>query len=621
MNPATSLARALVAELVRQGVGDVVLSPGSRSAPLAFEVLRLDRAGRIRLHVRLDERSAGFLALGLAKGSGRPVAVICTSGTAVANLAPAVVEASYSAVPLVVVTADRPVESRGVGSPQTIDQVQFFGAMVRFFADLGADGRFDPDDLGGPERAARASAGAAVAAALGTRPGVQAVSVGTGVVHAGPVHLNVGFRLPLVPDPGDDPAVGPVGQPASAPADALVEAPADGMALGRASTAFPPRSRRPPLRGCDHHDLSEVLGEVPTRGVILVGDLPSTSLRGQHQWLAALAEAAGWPIISEPSANLHGAVTALGHGVLVLASVRFLDSHVPDLVVTVGQFGLSRPTMELVRRSALHIAIELPTVGREVCDPLRSADRVLAGIPLPPSDMTPDPAWLAGWRAADDAAADVVAAQLGAQATLTGSAVAARVWHRAPDDGLLLVAASWPVRQVEAFAGRRQGLRVIGNRGANGIDGLVSTAWGAALAHQAQGGGPAVALLGDLAFLHDHNGLLAGPDEPRPDLVVVVLDNDGGGIFHQLEQGRPEHSGSFERLFGTPQGRDLVAVAESAGVPAVAVTDLAGVDAAVADAVSSGGVRAVVARVPDRAAEAGVLRQIQESVDGRIGRL
>lgn len=617
MNPATSLARALVAELVRQGVRDVVLSPGSRSAPLAFEVLRLDRAGRIQLHVRLDERSAGFLALGLAKGSGRPVAVICTSGTAVANLAPAVVEASYSAVPLVVVTADRPVESRGVGSPQTIDQVQFFGGMVRFFADLGADGRFDPDDPGAPERAAQASAGAAVAAALGNLTGVQAGLAGTGVVHAGPVHLNVGFRLPLVPDPGDDPAVHPAAEPAGGPASAS----ADRSTPGLASMASPPRSRRPPLRGCDHHDASEVLGEVPTRGVILVGDLPSTSLRGQHQWLAALAEAAGWPIISEPSANLHGAPTALGHGVLVLASVGFLESHVPDLVVTVGQFGLSRPTMELVRRSAQHIAIELPTVGREVCDPLRSADRVLAGIPLPPSDMTPDPTWLAGWRAADDAAADVIAAQLGAQATLTGSAVAARVWGLAPEDGLLLAAASWPVRQVEAFAGRRQGLRVIGNRGANGIDGLVSTAWGAALAHRDQGGGPAVALLGDLAFLHDHNGLLVGPDEPRPDLVVVVIDNNGGGIFHQLEQGRPEHSASFERLFGTPQGRDLVAVAESAGVPAVAVTDLAGLDAAVADAVSSGGVRAVVARVPDRAAEAGVLRQIQESVDVRVGRL
>ena len=617
MNPATSLARALVAELVRQGVRDVVLSPGSRSAPLAFEILRLDRAGRIRLHVRIDERSAGFLALGLAKGSGLPVAVICTSGTAVANLAPAVVEASYSAVPLVVVTADRPVESRGVGSPQTVDQVQFFGGMVRFFADLGADGRFDPDDPGAAERAAQASVGAAVAAALGNLSGVQAGLPGTGVVHAGPVHLNVGFRLPLVPDPGDDPAVDPAGEPAGGP----VSAPADRSTPGQASIASPPRSRRPPLRGCDHHDASEVLGEVPTRGVILVGDLPSTSLRGQHQWLAALAEAAGWPIISEPSANLHGAPTALGHGVLVLASVGFLESHVPDLVVTVGQFGLSRPTMDLLRRSAQHIAIELPTVGREVCDPLRSADRVLAGIPLPPSDMTPDPTWLAGWRAADEAAADVITAQLGAQATLTGSAVAARVWGLAPEDGLLLVAASWPVRQVEAFAGRRQGLRVIGNRGANGIDGLVSTAWGAALAHQAQGGGPAVALLGDLAFLHDHNGLLAGPDEPQPDLVVVVIDNNGGGIFHQLEQGRPEHSASFERLFGTPQGRDLVAVAESAGVPAVAVTDLAGLDAAVADAANSGGVRAVVARVPDRAAEAGVLRQIQESVDGRVGRL
>lgn len=606
MNPATSLARALVAELVRQGVRDVVLSPGSRSAPLAFEVLRLERARHIRLHVRIDERSAGFLALGLAKGSGRPVAVICTSGTAVANLAPAVVEASYSAVPLVVVTADRPVESRGVGSPQTIDQIDFFGGMVRFFADLGADGRSDPDDPDAPGRAAQASVGAAVGAALGNPTGVPAGFPGTGVVHAGPVHLNVGFRLPLVPDPGDDPGA------------ELAGPPADGLTPGQASDHSPPRSRRPPLPGCDHHDAGEVLGEVPARGVVLVGDLPSTSLRGQHQWLAALAEAAGWPIISEPSANLHGAPNALGHGVLVLGSTGFLSAHAPDLVLSVGQFGLSRPTMELLRRSARHIAIELPTVGREVCDPLRSADRVLAGIPLPPSDMSPDPTWLAAWLAADDAAADVVAERLGAAAALTGSAVAARVWSLAPEDALLLVAASWPVRQVEAFAGRRRGLRVIGNRGANGIDGLVSTAWGAALAHQAQGGGPAVALLGDLSFLHDHNGLLVGVDEPRPDLVIVVIDNDGGGIFHQLEQGGPQHAGSFERLFGTPLGRDLAAVAEAAGVPAADVADLAGLDAAVADAVNSGGVRVVVARVPDRAAEAGVLAQIQESVDARI---
>ena len=177
-----------------------------------------------------------------------------------------------------------------------------------------------------------------------------------------------------------------------------------------------------------------------------------------------------------------------------------------------------------------------------------------------------------------------MAEELADAGALTGSAVAARVWSRAPDDALLLVAASWPVRQVEMFAGRRTGLRVIGNRGANGIDGLVSTAWGAALAHQALGGGPALALMGDLAFLHDHNGLLVGADEPRPDLVIVVTDNDGGGIFHQLEQGRPEHAGSFERIFGTPLGRDLVAVAQAAGVSAAHVVDLAGLDAALTEA-------------------------------------
>ncbi len=231
MNPATALARALLAELVHQGVRDVVLAPGSRSAPLAFEALRLDRAGRLRLHVRIDERCAGFLALGLAKVSGSPVAVICTSGTAVANLTPAVVEASYSAIPLVVLSADRPVESRGVGAPQTIDQVDFFGRTVRFFADLGAARRTDPEDPDAAQRAARASAGMAIAAAVGTPPGATGTPGPGGMAHAGPVHLNVGFRLPLVPDPDD--------ADATRPSDADVPA------------HSPPRPRRPPLAGCD----------------------------------------------------------------------------------------------------------------------------------------------------------------------------------------------------------------------------------------------------------------------------------------------------------------------------------------------------------------------------------
>jgi 2-succinyl-5-enolpyruvyl-6-hydroxy-3-cyclohexene-1-carboxylate synthase len=193
------------------------------------------------------------------------------------------------------------------------------------------------------------------------------------------------------------------------------------------------------------------------------------------------------------------------------------------------------------------------------------------------------------------------------------------VWELAADDALLLVAASWPVRQVEAFGGRRSGLRVIGNRGANGIDGLVSTAWGAALAHQQAGGGPALALLGDLALLHDHNGLLVGPGEPRPDLVLVVIDNDGGGIFHQLEQGRPEHAAAFEHLFGTPLGRDLVAVAGAAGVAAQRVHDLVGLESALSEALSAGGVHVVVAHAPDRAGEARLLEAVRAEVARRLG--
>ena len=438
----------------------------------------------------------------------------------------------------------------------------------------------------------------AVAAAVGS-PARASGGLGQGeMAHAGPVHLNVGFRLPLVPEPDD---ADDAGTP-------------DGDALGYS----PPRPRRPPLTGCDVRDAREALGELPARGVILAGDLPCTSLRGHHQWLAALADGCGWPIVHEPSANLHAAPTALGHGVLVLGSAAFLSDHVPDIVLTVGQFGLSRPTMDLIRQAGRHVAIELPTVGREVCDPLRTAERVLTGIPLPPADFTPDAAWLADWQAADGIASEVVAVELAGAGSLTGSAVAAQVWNQAPDDALLLVAASWPVRQVEMFAGRRDGLRVIGNRGANGIDGLVSTAWGAALAHQALGGGPALALMGDLAFLHDHNGLLVGADEPRPDLVIVVTDNDGGGIFHQLEQGRPEHGDSFERIFGTALGRDLAAVAQAAGVSAVAVADLAGLEKAVTGAMSAGGVHVVVAHVPDRAAEAQLMASVRSAVADRL---
>ena len=426
------------------------------------------------------------------------------------------------------------------------------------------------------------------------------------------MHLNVGFRLPLVPDPGQDPA--PDADPAPGPPQRRPGSP--GRHSPRAYA--PPRPRRPPLTGCDHRDAREALGELPTRGVLLVGDLPCTSLRGHHQWLAALAGACGWPIVHEPSANLHDAPTALGHGVLVVGSGAFLADHAPDLVLTVGQFGLSRPTMDLIRAAGRHVAIELPTVGREVCDPLRTAERVLTGIPLPPTEFTPDPGWLAAWQAADAIAADVVAAQV------VSSRIPDRVGRGRP--------------RLEAGARRRtapRGRVMVGPAG-GGVRGPPDGAsrdrqpgrqrdrrarvdcLGAALAHQAQGGGVGLALMGDLAFLHDHNGLLVGAGEPRPDLVVVVTDNDGGGIFHQLEQGRPEHAGSFERIFGTPVARDLVAVAQSAGVPAVRVTDLGALESALTEAMAAGGVRVVVAHVPDRAGEAALMSGVRTAVADRL---
>ena len=584
MNVSTRVARAVLGELVHQGVREVVLAPGSRSAPLAFEALRLSRAGVLRLHVRLDERSAAFLALGLAKASGAAVAVVCTSGTAVANLAPAVVEASYSAIPLVVVTADRPPESRGVGSPQTIDQVGFFGEMVRASTDLTTARGSSAGDPESIERAARATVASMLRSALADGRSRTGADPARGP-HTGPVHLNVGFRMPLVPELGE------VADPAPA-------------------VGSPPRVRRTPLPGCDCRDLGSLIGEVPARGVLLVGDLPPEPLAGHHQWLVELAERCGWPIVAEPTANLHPAAATLAHAPLVLGSEPFMDAHTPDLVVSVGLFGLSRPTLELLRRSRRHVALDLSDVGREICDPLRTASQVLGAIPLPPDDVEPDPQWLADWQHADRIAADRVADRLGVG--FSGTSAVRQLWQRLADDALLLVAASWPVRQLELAGGRRQGVAVIGNRGANGIDGLVSTAWGAALAHQARGGGRAYAILGDLAFLHDQNGLLAGADEPRPDLTLVVLDNNGGGIFHQLEQGSADYRGEFERIFGTPQDRDLVAVAGAAGVPVVRVADPAGLAEQLADL--RPGVRLIVVDVPDREAEAALLAEVRADV-------
>jgi 2-succinyl-5-enolpyruvyl-6-hydroxy-3-cyclohexene-1-carboxylate synthase len=569
MNPATTQAQAMVEALIDGGVTDAVLAPGSRSAPLALTLAAAERGGRLRLHVRIDERSAGFLALGLAKRSRRPVPVVTTSGTAVANLLPAVVEASHAGVPLVVLSADRPPWLRGVGASQTVDQLKIFGEYPRLFAEVAVAG----EGAGGPRYWRSLVGRALVRAADPTDPG--------------PVHLNLPFAEPLVPDT-------PVGEPArgrAVPSSPLVQ-----RLAGPA--ASPPLSQVVRRLG---------LQEVPARGLIVAGD-PTPGL--DPAAVVALADACGWPIIAEPTAGLHGAAAWVPAGALVAAGSAWVAEHAPDLVLTVGRVGLTRDQAALVRSARHHVAVD---AGPRWADPTRTAELVVSGVPVADEQLPDVPQWRASWLAAGARAAEQVDAVLDAEAMFSGLHAARHVWRALAVDAQLFVAASWPIRQVQLTAQRRSGLRVLANRGANGIDGLIATAWGAAVAHA----GPTVALLGDLAFLHDSNGLLAPDAEARPPLRIVVLDNDGGGIFSQLEQAAPRFAADFERVFGTPHGLHLVGRSRLSGIPGRGVDDLDTFVEAFAD--PPPGVSVLVAQVADRASEADLLARIRAEAIAAVG--
>jgi 2-succinyl-5-enolpyruvyl-6-hydroxy-3-cyclohexene-1-carboxylate synthase len=608
------MARVIVDELVAGGVTEVVLSPGSRSAALAIALADAEDRGELRLHVRIDERSAGFVALGLAKVSRQPVAVVVTSGTAVANLAPAMVEASYAGVPVIAFTADRPAELRDTGANQTIEQAGFFRDVARWSHDLAVA---EPRE--GQVRYWRSVISRAVA-----------VSAESG--DPGPVHINVAFREPLVPD-SDDAWVEPLGLApvGSDPADRLPAAADARLAMAAAQ----PLDEVLALLAGPGSEL-EVEQIVPARGVVVVGDVADIE---SSDAAIALAEACGWPLLSEPSGNARSGDTALAHGPLLLGDPAFYAAHKPDIVVCVGAPGLSRPVLRMIREAPLVLVADERSAVRRP-DPTRNATVFVSVVPEPPGEYDEyDDSWLDSWLAADSRAAAAVSKRLDDATGLTGPDVARTLWDALDESALLLVAASWPVRHLESFARVRESETapfVIGNRGTSGIDGLVSTAWGAALAHQSTRtavnldedgsaeivsvvGGTTYALLGDLAFLHDHNGLLVGDEEPRPDLVLVVVDNDGGGIFGQLEQAGSRH---FERVFGTPLGLDLDAVATAAAVDGVAVVDdVTGLVDALEDAAVSGSVRVIIAKVGDRASEAALLRDVQSDVSAALADL
>ena len=425
----------------------------------------------------------------------------------------------------------------------------------------------------------------------------RTVAASTDAVRPGPVHLNVPFADPLVPGEGDW-AEELEGRPDGRPwtADARLVA---GMST--------------PLDDVLDALLDEV--HVPARGIVVLGDHDDTDA---VELADELADVLGWPVIAEPSGNGAGCSTALSHGPLLLADAGFAEAHVPDLVLTVGRVGLSRSVLRMISAAGLHVAVD---TRPEWSDPTRTADVVLASVPLPPTEAEIDEAWLESWQRADVlAAAAVETALFSADGTLTGMHVARIAANAVPDGGLLYVGASWPVRHLGSFAANTvQEAVILGNRGTSGIDGCVSSAWGAASALQRNGGAGALALVGDQTFLYDSNGLLAPPEEERPDLVIVVSDNDGGGIFSSLEQGAPQFAQGFERVFGVPLGIDLVALAAAAGFPAVVAQTGTALAEAVDDAVGLGGVRIVVARTCSREHEAEVLVNVQRAVSEALG--
>ena len=522
MNPSTALASVLIDELVRGGVREVVLAPGSRSAPLAYAAAAAEAAGRLRLHVRVDERSAGFLALGLALGSARPVPVITTSGTAVANLHPAVLEAHHSQIPLVLITADRPAELRGTGANQTTVQHGLFGARVRWSVDLPA-----PESVGEQGVWWRSTVCRALAAAAGATGSIP-----------GPVHLNVGFRDPLVPDVGDDDLAVPglAGRDGGRP----------WVVVDAANGA--------------HLPAGESIAHVQ-RTLVVVGSLPQP-----EQTVTALSWAAGrgYPVIAEPFGRI--APGALPGGPLVLTSEEWLAGATPDRVIVIGRPTLARPVAALLRWPGMRVELVQP--GGEWPDPSHVAQQVHPFTALgADGEHAADSAWGEIWRAAGER----VAAVTSEIPWGTSLSVAATVSQSLPAGSTLVVGSSNAARDLDLTLDRitPRDLVVLANRGLAGIDGMVSTASGVALA----GDRPTYALLGDLTFLHDTNGLLLGDSEPAPDLTIVVVNDDGGGIFTLLEHGAPERANTFERIFGTPTGTDVAALCRAHGVRHERISD------------------------------------------------
>ncbi|MFQ5524319.1 MAG: 2-succinyl-5-enolpyruvyl-6-hydroxy-3-cyclohexene-1-carboxylic-acid synthase [Acidimicrobiia bacterium] len=541
-NPSTAMARAVIDEMARWGVDFITISPGSRSAALAIAAAEHPA---ITERVVLDERSAAFCALGRAKASGRPAAVVSTSGTAPANFFPAVVEADMSLVPLVVLSADRPDELRGVGANQTIDQTRLYGNKVRHFVEFPAPDTTDRNDFW----RSQVSAALARALGLGDKPG--------------PVQLNLAFREPTVPVVDD-------GRTLGEPYPHATEGREGGARWGDSPIPGPPVAE------------VDVAGE--KRGVVIAGDG-----RYDRKRLLAAAAALGFPVLATALSGLRGAAVVSGYHHLLAGGVP--DSLRPELIIAIGPLGPSPRLDALV--SAASIRIRIDYWGRNI-DPKRDAAHRLHADPVATLEalakkVAADPGWAAAWEDAEAALAASVEGYFRSVAVPTGASVARALngvsWE------YLVAASSLPIREVDAHL-QRAGF-VVANRGASGIDGFVSTGIGVASL-----GRPTVALAGDLSLLHDCNGFLSEGDEG---LVIVVLDNGGGGLFDDLPQAR--HAPEYERLFFTPHHRRFSELARFHRLGFAEVDKTADVAPAVEEGLQGGGrwlVRVPIDRDVDR---------------------
>ncbi len=550
-------ARAMVDSLAAAGIRHAVVAPGSRSTPMA---LALWRHETIEVHVFLDERAGAFFALGLAKASGVPVAVATTSGTATAECFPAVVEASQSRTPLLLLTADRPPRLRGTGANQTIDQVGLYGGYARDWIE-------PPVPEEGSDAAAWSEAGTRAARSATGRP-------------PGPVHVNLPFDEPLVPE-GEEPETHAV---------------TDGVDPSQPETAEPP-DPGPAIRALSGRS-----------GVVLAGASPAP-LTGA----ATIAERLGWPLIAEPLSGVRTPGRALAAGLHLLGSAGWIDEHRPQAVLQLGAAPTTRRVQDLVSTTERLVVVDDhhldPDVeGRAAVRLSASADALAAA--LDPEGFRPAPgAWLDDWRLADVSARRVLDEVLDRSDAPTEPQLTRDLAAAIPDGGDLFVGNSTPVRDLDMVMAPRDGLRVMANRGASGIDGLVSTALGVA----AGGDGLTVGLLGDLSFVVDVGALLWQARRGAR-LTLVVVDNRGGQIFSMLGQrDLPELS----ELFTTPHGLDLASLCAAAGASHTRVTETWAFAPAIEHALTGDGVSVVEVGAD---AETGRIQRaaIQDAVDDAL---